>query len=111
MAKFWPGGLTVIVAANSALAWDLGDTRGTVALRMPDNRIALDVLADPSVSIVSLGGNAGTGKSEGFEFEIAARATENLRITASYSMADAKFVRARDGSLRSSRLTWSAIVG
>ncbi len=34
-----------------------------VAGRSAEQRIALDVLADPSVGIVSLGGNAGTGKS------------------------------------------------
>lgn len=31
--------------------------------RSAEQRIALDILADPSVGIVSLGGNAGTGKS------------------------------------------------
>lgn len=31
--------------------------------RSAEQRIALDVLADPSIGIVSLGGNAGTGKS------------------------------------------------
>jgi PhoH-like ATPase len=34
-----------------------------VSGRSAEQRIALDVLADPSVGIVSLGGNAGTGKS------------------------------------------------
>lgn len=34
-----------------------------VAGRSAEQRIAMDVLADPSVGIVSLGGNAGTGKS------------------------------------------------
>lgn len=42
--KFWPGALTIIVNAQPALAWDLGDTRGTVALRMPDSDIALQLL-------------------------------------------------------------------
>ena len=42
----WPGPLTVIVAARSSLDWDLGETRGTVALRMPDDRIALELLAE-----------------------------------------------------------------
>ena len=42
--------------------------RGDLALfdvggRSAEQRIALDVLADPSIGIVSLGGNAGTGKS------------------------------------------------
>ena len=41
---FWPGPLTVILPARSSLDWDLGETRGTVALRMPDDRIALELL-------------------------------------------------------------------
>ncbi len=53
VAKFWPGGLTVIVAANSSLAWDLGETKGTVALRMPDNRIALELLSETGPLAVS----------------------------------------------------------
>ncbi|GAA1351818.1 hypothetical protein GCM10009636_12900 [Arthrobacter koreensis] len=42
---FWPGGLTLIFHAQPSLTWDLGDTKGTVALRMPDDEIALDLLA------------------------------------------------------------------
>ncbi len=41
---FWPGGLTIILRAQPSLAWDLGETRGTVALRMPDHPVALAVL-------------------------------------------------------------------
>jgi tRNA threonylcarbamoyl adenosine modification protein (Sua5/YciO/YrdC/YwlC family) len=41
---FWPGGLTVILRAQPSLAWDLGETHGTVALRMPDHPAALAVL-------------------------------------------------------------------
>jgi len=41
---FWPGGLTIIVRAQPSLAWDLGETRGTVALRMPDHPAALALL-------------------------------------------------------------------
>ncbi len=44
IAKFWPGPLTVILTAQPSLQWDLGDTGGTVALRMPDNAIALALL-------------------------------------------------------------------
>ncbi len=44
--EFWPGALTVIVRAGETLAWDLGDTAGTVALRMPANRIALELLSE-----------------------------------------------------------------
>lgn len=41
---FWPGGLTVILRAQPSLAWDLGETHGTVALRMPDHPVALALL-------------------------------------------------------------------
>jgi len=53
VAKFWPGGLTVILPAQSSLAWDLGETRGTVALRMPSNRIALELLSETGPLAVS----------------------------------------------------------
>jgi tRNA threonylcarbamoyl adenosine modification protein (Sua5/YciO/YrdC/YwlC family) len=41
---FWPGPLTLIVRAAPSLAWDLGETRGTVAVRMPLHPVALAVL-------------------------------------------------------------------
>lgn len=44
VAAFWPGGLTVICRAQPSLAWDLGETKGTVALRMPDDACALALL-------------------------------------------------------------------
>jgi tRNA threonylcarbamoyl adenosine modification protein (Sua5/YciO/YrdC/YwlC family) len=44
VAAFWPGALTVICRAQPSLAWDLGETRGTVALRMPDSAPALALL-------------------------------------------------------------------
>lgn len=46
VARFWPGGLTVVLNAQPSLAWDLGETRGTVALRMPRNQVALDLLTE-----------------------------------------------------------------
>lgn len=44
VAEFWPGPLTLVCHQQSSLQWDLGDTRGTVAVRMPDDDIALAVL-------------------------------------------------------------------
>jgi len=44
VANFWPGGLTLICRAHSSLAWDLGETAGTVAIRMPDHPAALALL-------------------------------------------------------------------
>ncbi|WP_051125715.1 L-threonylcarbamoyladenylate synthase [Schaalia vaccimaxillae] len=40
----WPGGLTLILQARSDLGWDLGQTHGTLALRMPDHRCTLELL-------------------------------------------------------------------
>jgi tRNA threonylcarbamoyl adenosine modification protein (Sua5/YciO/YrdC/YwlC family) len=42
--KFWPGALTLVVRHTTHLAWDLGDTKGTVAVRMPDHEITLEVI-------------------------------------------------------------------
>lgn len=53
VATYWPGALTVILPAQSSLAWDLGETRGTVALRMPANRIALELLSETGPLAVS----------------------------------------------------------
>jgi tRNA threonylcarbamoyl adenosine modification protein (Sua5/YciO/YrdC/YwlC family) len=42
--RFWPGALTLVLEAQPSLTWDLGETNGTVALRMPDHEIALALL-------------------------------------------------------------------
>jgi L-threonylcarbamoyladenylate synthase len=42
--RFWPGPLTVVCRQQSSLQWDLGETRGTVAVRMPDHELALALL-------------------------------------------------------------------
>src|SRR5690606_29350105 len=56
---FWPGSLTVICRAQPSLAWDLGDTGGTVALRMPDDEIALALLARTGPLAVSSANRSG----------------------------------------------------
>ena len=50
---FWPGALTMILKAQSSLTWDLGETKGTVALRMPDHKIALALLQETGPLAVS----------------------------------------------------------
>lgn len=50
---FWPGGLTIILPAQPSLSWDLGDTGGTVAVRMPDHPVALELLAETGPLAVS----------------------------------------------------------
>lgn len=52
-ATFWPGALTMILKAQPALTWDLGETKGTVALRMPDHKIALALLEETGPLAVS----------------------------------------------------------
>src|SRR3954447_2012673 len=44
VSAFWPGPLTLVCLAQPALDWDLGDTHGTVAVRMPLHRVALALL-------------------------------------------------------------------
>lgn len=43
--EFWPGPLTVICHAQSSLLWDLGETRGTVALRVPAHEDTAELLS------------------------------------------------------------------
>jgi L-threonylcarbamoyladenylate synthase len=44
--EFWPGALTIVCRATRTLSWDLGDTKGTVAVRMPQDPVALDLLRE-----------------------------------------------------------------
>ena len=60
-AAFWPGALTMVLRAQPSLDWDLGETRGTVALRVPDHKITLALLEDVgplAVSSANTTGNA-----------------------------------------------------
>jgi tRNA threonylcarbamoyl adenosine modification protein (Sua5/YciO/YrdC/YwlC family) len=50
---FWPGALTVVVEHSPSLQWDLGDTNGTVAVRMPLHPVALEVLRETGPMAVS----------------------------------------------------------
>ena len=56
---FWPGALTLIVPAAASLAWDLGETRGTVAVRMPHHPVALEVLESTGPLAVSSANRTG----------------------------------------------------
>lgn len=64
---FWPGGLTIVLPAQPSLSWDLGETRGTVAVRMPAHRIALELLEETgplAVSSANLTGRAAAISAE-----------------------------------------------
>ncbi len=42
--ELWPGPLTVVCHQQPSLTWDLGETHHTVAVRMPDDPVALALL-------------------------------------------------------------------
>ena len=57
---FWPGGLSIVVPEAPSLPWNLGDTRGTVLLRMPNQPLALELLQETgpmAVSSANISGN------------------------------------------------------
>ncbi|MGY1604645.1 L-threonylcarbamoyladenylate synthase [Geodermatophilus sp. SYSU D00815] len=58
-AAFWPGGLTLVVEHAPSLAWDLGDAEGTVAVRLPDDDIARDLLRRTGPLAVSSANRSG----------------------------------------------------
>jgi len=55
----WPGPLTLVLRHAATLSWDLGETRGTVALRMPLDPVALAVLAETGPLAVSSANRSG----------------------------------------------------
>jgi len=66
--EFWPGGLTLICRSSRSLKWDLGETKGTVAVRMPQDQVALDLLVQTgpmAVSSANLTGQPAATTAEG----------------------------------------------
>ncbi len=55
----WPGPLTLVLRHAATLSWDLGETRGTVALRMPLDPVALAVLSETGPLAVSSANRSG----------------------------------------------------
>ena len=58
---FWPGGLSIVVPEAPSLPWNLGDTRGTVLLRMPNQPLAIELLREVgpmAVSSANISGHA-----------------------------------------------------
>jgi L-threonylcarbamoyladenylate synthase len=56
---FWPGGLTLVLEHAPSLAWDLGDAEGTVAVRLPDDEVARDLLRRTGPLAVSSANRSG----------------------------------------------------
>ena len=61
--RYWPGPLTIVLNAQPSLMWDLGETEGTVALRMPDDEIALGILSEVGPMAVSSANRTGNPAS------------------------------------------------
>ncbi|MGW6277189.1 L-threonylcarbamoyladenylate synthase [Kribbella sp. NPDC055071] len=57
--EFWPGPLTVICHAQVSLMWDLGETHGTVALRVPDHENTRELLSRTGPLAVSSANKSG----------------------------------------------------
>jgi tRNA threonylcarbamoyl adenosine modification protein (Sua5/YciO/YrdC/YwlC family) len=62
--EFWPGPLTLVCTQQSSLQWDLGETRGTVAVRMPDHELALALLERTGPMAVSSANKTGEPAAE-----------------------------------------------
>lgn len=50
---FWPGALTIVLEHSPSLRWDIGETGGTVGVRMPLHPVALEVLRETGPMAVS----------------------------------------------------------
>jgi tRNA threonylcarbamoyl adenosine modification protein (Sua5/YciO/YrdC/YwlC family) len=46
MASYWPGPLTLVFEESEGLLWDLGESRGTVGMRMPTEELLIAVTAE-----------------------------------------------------------------
>ncbi|MEU9886581.1 L-threonylcarbamoyladenylate synthase [Sphaerisporangium sp. NPDC051011] len=57
--EFWPGPLTLVCRASRSLTWDLGDSKGTVAVRMPLHSLALELLKETGPMAVSSANRSG----------------------------------------------------
>ncbi len=72
--EFWPGPLTLVLQQQRSLQWDLGDTRGTVAVRMPDHALAREILERTgplAVSSANITGKPAAIDADGAELMLA----------------------------------------
>ncbi|MGI8680297.1 MAG: L-threonylcarbamoyladenylate synthase [Jatrophihabitans sp.] len=70
---FWPGAVTLIVRHAPSLSWDLGDTDGTVGIRMPMHPVAIELLEKTGPMAVSSANRSGAPPAQ-----TAAEAREQL---------------------------------
>ena len=85
--EFWPGGLTIVCRASRTLNWDLGDTRGTVAVRMPQHPVTLELLQETGPMAVSSANR--TGEPAATTAAAGAGAARRLRRRSTWTAARA----------------------
>ena len=61
MAAHWPGPLTLVLRAADGLGWDLGDTQGYLAVRMPEEPFALMVISQVGPLALTAAARTGSG--------------------------------------------------
>jgi L-threonylcarbamoyladenylate synthase len=59
IAAWWPGPLTLVLREAAGIGWDLGDSRGTVAVRMPKQTFALALIQRTGPLAVSSANRSG----------------------------------------------------
>lgn len=57
--ELWPGPLTLVCTQQPSLTWDLGDSRSTVAVRVPDHALAVELLTRTGPLAVSSANRSG----------------------------------------------------
>lgn len=67
MAAYWPGALTLVLPATPDLQWDIGDNEGTVAVRMPLDDVALDVIRQVGPLAVTSANRSGEPPATGVQ--------------------------------------------
>lgn len=77
--KFWPGALTLILYSQPSLNWDLGETQGTVALRVPNDPLAIDLLRQTGPLAVSSANKTGQTAATSAQ-EAAEQLGENVEV-------------------------------
>lgn len=56
---FWPGDLSIVLRHAPSLSWDLGQTKGTVMVRMPLHPVAIELLKETGPMAVSSANRSG----------------------------------------------------
>jgi L-threonylcarbamoyladenylate synthase len=56
---FWPGDLSIVLRHAPSLSWNLGNTKGTVMIRMPLHPVAIELLRETGPMAVSSANRSG----------------------------------------------------